>query len=216
MKDNFFPVSVSIKYFCNVYCVAWYIELMAAVHWRESCDEAPDVSVRRHGNSHVASNWNLCSPTPPFPLPAEHRRRPSWPRATAAARDPSGRGWPDCATSIRKPTNRQRMFPECDLCSSLSNRPLWCVRGKSGALSSRNFLPFWILTSRCFWRAQTPLLPLINSALFITFETLLPFILPSSHPFFLPFLTLIILIELIALCVMGGMNTLIVHAIWSP
>lgn len=107
--------------------------------WQQPCCYSIEISSVQH---------------PRFPS-AEHRRRPSWPRATAAARDPSGRGWPDCATSILKPTNKRRMFPGCDLCSSLSNRPLWCVRGEGGALSSRNFLPFWILTSHCFWRAQT-------------------------------------------------------------
>lgn len=90
---------------------------------------------------------------PLFP-PAEHRKRPSWPRATVAARDRSGRGWPDCATSTLKPTNKPRMFPGCDLCSSLSNSPLWCVRGAGPSVwRPETFLPFLILTSR--WRAQT-------------------------------------------------------------
>lgn len=105
--------------------------------------------------------------------PTEHLRRPSWLRAMAAAQEPNGRGWPDSATSIPKPTNRQRMFPGCDLCSSLSNRRLWFARGR-GELSSRN-IAFSILTSRCFWRVRTPF-PLKFPALFITFEKLPSFL----------------------------------------
>lgn len=65
-------------------------------------------------------------------LPAEHRRKRSWPTRMTAARARSGRGWPACVTSTPKPANRQRMFPGWDPSSSPSNRRLWCARERAG------------------------------------------------------------------------------------
>lgn len=72
-------------------------------------------------------------------VPADRRRRRSWPRRTTAAPARSGRGWPACATSTPRPANRRRTSPGCDPSSSPSNRPLWSAR--DGQRRPRERLP---------------------------------------------------------------------------
>lgn len=72
--------------------------------------------------------------------PLGHQRTSFWPRQMTPVPGRNGREWPASATSIQKPANKLRMFLECDLSSSLSNKRLWFARGRASAAGER--LPF--------------------------------------------------------------------------